>query len=221
MHEAQSAIRLAAAGFSTPVLSDSLDALGLVHQIMASHVRPLDERLVLCGRARTGSYVELPRAAGNDDRYARALAFVDSLRTGDVPVLACGGSPHIQPWGGLFSQAARARGATGCITDGLIRDVRQIRELGFPVYSTGHSAMQTRGRSRLETVDEPVHCGGVWVSPGDLIFGDVDGVVVIPRDVEADVLTRAAARAGHGREAVRALREGLSIAELYERYGQL
>lgn len=221
MNGEEARIRLARTQLSTAALSDTLDRLGLLHQLMSSRIRPLDERLVLCGRARTGGYREIDPGTSKDDTYRDALAFVDNLRRDEVPVLACGDSHRVMPWGELFSEASVARGAAGCITDGLVRDVRHVRDLGFPVFSIGYGAMQTRGRAKLVTVDKAVHCGGVWVSPGDLVFGDADGVVVIPRETEEEVLRLAAERAAQERQTVQALCEGQSIKEVYRRFGSV
>ena len=109
------------------VLSDVLDGLGYRHQVLPPSIRPLDERVVLCGRARTGLY---PRRLSRADRpqpYELEIALIDDLKPGDVPVLACGRSGRIAPWGELLTTASMARGAHGCVTDGLVRDTSAIR----------------------------------------------------------------------------------------------
>ena len=145
----------------TPVLSDVLDSFGLMRQALRPFVRPLDEALVLFGRARTGRYVA--------DRYRRRRAtiptqlemdLIDDLKPGEVPVLACGGpTDWIAPWGELLSTAARARGAAGCVTDGLVRDVARIRAMRFPVFHGGIGPLDTKGRAEMvekDTADR--HC---------------------------------------------------------------
>ena len=200
------------------MLCDALAAAGLHQQIMAPEVRPLDESLVLCGRARTGDYKDVYHADERSDPYELVIALVDGLRRDDVLVLACGKSGRIHPWGGAQATAASARGAAGCVTDGLVRDVGQIRALGFPSFATGNGAIKLHGRGRLVAIDVPVQCGGVWVSPGDLIFGDVDGVVVVPQVVEAEVLAHALERAELERHIVEELRAGVSVIDLYRKY---
>src|SRR4029079_15621887 len=93
---------------------------------------------------------------------------------------ACPRGERIGPWGELLTTASRARGAAGCVTDGLVRDVRLIREMRFPVFSGGIGPLDSKGRGEVKAIDVPVECGGVPVAPGDWIFGDVDGVVIIP-----------------------------------------
>jgi len=102
------------------ILSDVLDDLGIANQVMSIGIRPLDESLTLCGRARTGAYMEVPYLEEGINPYRLEIALVDDLRQNDVAVLSCGGSSRIAPWGGLLSTAAKARGSAGCVTDGYV-----------------------------------------------------------------------------------------------------
>ena len=111
------------------VLSDALDAYGAPGYAMSPRMRPLDDNLKMCGRARTGAYMEMPYVAEGTNPYELEIAIVDDLRPGDVAIFACGGSNRIAPWGGLLSTATRARGAAGCVTDGFVRDIIEIRSL--------------------------------------------------------------------------------------------
>jgi 4-hydroxy-4-methyl-2-oxoglutarate aldolase len=209
-------------GFSAAILSDVLDGLGLMRQAMRPFVRPLDEALVLCGRARTGLYMPAYEVRRGENPYEVEMALVDDLKPGEVPVLACGGpTERIAPWGELLSTAARARGAAGCVIDGLVRDVRQIREMRFPVFHGGIGPLDTKGRARMMERDIPVECGGVRVENGDLLFGDVDGIVVVPRARAAEVIA-AAQEKTRGENATRKeLEEGRPLAEVFARHGIL
>jgi regulator of RNase E activity RraA len=204
---------------SAAVLSDVMDALGLRNQAMQPFVRPLDENLVLAGRARTGLYMPAYEVREGENPYEVEIALVDDLKPGDVPVLACNGpTQRIAPWGELLSTAAQARGAAGCITDGLVRDVRQIREMRFPVFHGGIGPLDTKGRARMVQRDVPVECAGVKVRNGDILFGDVDGVVVIPQERAAEVLAKAKEKvAGEGRTRDE-LRQGNLLREVFEKY---
>ena len=116
------------------VLSDVMDELGHRGGAMRPFVRPVDEGLAFIGRARTGLYAATWSVEPGENPYELEIRLVDDLAPGDVPVLACGGpTDRIAPWGELLSTAAAARGAAGCVTDGLVRDVRQIRAMRFPV----------------------------------------------------------------------------------------
>jgi len=207
---------------STPLLSDVMDSLGLIGRAMKPFVRPLDEELMLAGRARTGLYMPVYSVRPGENPYAVEIALVDDLKPGEVIVLACSGpSERIAPWGELLSTASRARGAAGCVTDGLVRDIRQIRTMRFPVFHGGVGPLDTKGRARMMERDVPVECGGVAVRSGEIVFGDADGVVVIPLEHEAEVIARAKEKAlGEDRTRVE-LRQGRLLGEVYDKYGVL
>jgi regulator of RNase E activity RraA len=203
------------------VLSDALDAVGIRDQAMLPSIRPLDDTLKMCGRARTGVYMETAYVADGENPYELEIAIVDDLKPGDVAVFACGGSSRIAPWGGLLSTASRARGAAGCVTDGFVRDVLQIRELGLPVFAGGIAPLDSKGRGQIQAIDVPIICGGVKVAPGDLVFGDADGVVVVPQAVEAEVLRHAFAKISGEHHTLRELRAGAYLRDVYAKYGVL
>jgi regulator of RNase E activity RraA len=207
---------------SSAILSDVMDSLGLVCNAMKPFVRPLDDGRRLLGRARTGLYVPVVGVRAGENPYAVEIALVDDLKPGDVVVLACNGPTEtIAPWGELLSTAATARGASGCVTDGLVRDVQQIREMGFPVFHGGIGPLDTKGRARMVESDVAVECAGVVVRPGDLVFGDVDGVVIVPRAREAEVLARAAIKVAGENDTRAALLGGESLASVFARIGIL
>jgi 4-hydroxy-4-methyl-2-oxoglutarate aldolase len=204
------------------VISDVLDSLGLMGQAMKPFMRPLDDRLTLIGRARTGLYMPLVEHRDGENPYQVEIALVDDLKAHDVVLLACNGpTDRIAPWGELLSTAAMARGAAGCVTDGLVRDVRQIREMGFPVFCGGIGPLDTKGRARMVERDVPVSCAGVTVRPGDIVFGDVDGVIVIPRQHEQQVITRATEKVSGENQSRDALQRGERLADVFARLGIL
>jgi regulator of RNase E activity RraA len=204
------------------VLSDVLDSLGLIEQAMKPFVRPLDDALQLIGRARTGLYMPVYEHREGENPYAVEIALVDDLKPHEVVVLACDGpTDRIAPWGELLSTASVARGAAGCVTDGLVRDVKQIREMRFAVFAGGIGPLDTKGRARMVERDVPVRCAGAPVRSGDLVFGDVDGVVVIPREHEREVIARAIAKVSGENASRDALRRGEKLAEVFARLGIL
>jgi len=204
---------------SAAVLSDVMDSLGLADRAMRPFVRPLDESLVLVGRARTGLYMPVYEAREGDNPYEVEIALVDDLKPGEIAVLACGGpTERIAPWGELLSTASRARGSAGCVTDGLVRDVRQIRAMGFPVFHGGIGPLDTKGRGRMMARDVPVQCGGVHVMRGDIVFGDADGVVVIPQAREDEVIARAREKVQSEDNTRAELERGRLLAEVFEKY---
>jgi 4-hydroxy-4-methyl-2-oxoglutarate aldolase len=179
------------------VLSDVLDGLGYRDQAMRPFVRPLDEALVLFGRARTGLYMPRYHVEPGHNPYAVEIALVDDLRPGDVAVFACN------------------------VTDGLVRDVRQIREMGFPVFAGGIRPLDSMGRGEMMAKDVPVVCGGVSIAPGDLIFGDVDGVVVLPKGIADEALRLAFAKIEGEDKTRQALLDGRSLADAFREHGIL
>jgi len=204
------------------VLSDTLDGLNLMQQAMKPFMRPLDDTLQLIGRARTGLYMPVYEHRDGENPYEVEIALVDDLKPHDVVVLACDGpSDRIAPWGELLSTASMARGAVGCVTDGLVRDVRQIREMRFAVFCGGIGPLDTKGRARMVERDVPVQCAGVTVRPGDLVFGDIDGVVVIPHEHEAVVVERALRKVAGENQSRDALQHGEKLASVFKRLGIL
>ncbi len=165
------------------VISDVLDGLGNMHHALAPRIRPLDDGLVLFGRARTALYMPVYHVEPGSNPYELEIALLDSLGPDDDADLACPREERIGPWGELLTTAARARGAAGALTDGLVRDVRLIREMRFPVFSGGIGPLDSKGRGVVMAIDVPVECGGVPIRPGDWVFGDVDGVVIVPAEL--------------------------------------
>lgn len=207
---------------SSAVLSDVMDSLGLAQRAMKPFVRPLDDTRTLVGRARTGLYMPAYSLREGENPYDVEIALVDDLQPDEVVVLACNGpTDRIAPWGELLSTACVARGAAGCVTDGLVRDVKQIRAMGFPVFHGGIGPLDTKGRARMVDRDVPVECAGVRISPGDIIFGDVDGVVVVPRGHEQEVVRRAIDKVTGENHTRDALRKGEPLASVFKRFGIL
>ncbi len=204
----------------TAVLSDVLDGLGYRQQAMSPAIRPLDETLVMCGRARTALYREVFHVARGNP-YELEISLIDDLKPGDVAIMACGGSPRIAPWGELLSTAARARKAAGCLTDGLTRDVRYIRKMKFPVFHGGIGPLDSKGRGEVAALDVPVEVAGVHIEPGDLVFGDVDGVVVVPKKIEDKALALAFKKVASENTVRAELKRGARLKAVFARHGIL
>ena len=203
------------------VLSDCLDAVGIMDQALPSRIRPLDEACVMIGRARTAAFMEVYHHDAGSNPYELEIALVDSLQPDDIPVFACSNPARVAPWGELLSTAARARGAAGALMDGCTRDVRAIKAMAFPVFHGGIGPLDSKGRGRIMAVDVPIECAGVRVEPGDLVFGDADGVVVIPKRVEAQVLQLAMEKVAGERDTLRDLQRGDKLGDVFARYGIL
>jgi 4-hydroxy-4-methyl-2-oxoglutarate aldolase len=202
----------------SPVLSDALDAIGLGNQALDPSIRPLDESLVLTGRVRTGRYMEVFHVEAGENPYELEMKLVDDLRPGDVALLCCSGSKRITPWGELLTTASIARGAAGCVTDGMVRDTRTIQQLQFPVFHRGVSPLDAQGRGKVVAIDVPVECGGVKAVPGNIIFGDADGLVLIPAEAAKEVIARAVAKVSQESNAHEELRKGALLRDVFSRH---
>jgi 4-hydroxy-4-methyl-2-oxoglutarate aldolase len=203
------------------VISDVLDGLGNMHHALAPKIRPLDDSLVLFGRARTALYMPVYHVEPGSNPYELEIALVDSLTQDDVAILACPREERIGPWGELLTTAARARGAAGCVTDGLVRDVRLIREMRFPVFAGGIGPLDSKGRGMVMAVDVPVECGGVPIRPGDWVFGDVDGVVIISAELAERVIELSLEKVLAENTVREELAAGEKLAVVFARHGIL
>lgn len=204
-------------------VSDILDSLGHRQQVMSERLRPLLPDIRNCGfvgRARTIRWVEIDHIDHNDP-YGKEIDAIDSLRPGDVAVHSTDFAGTNAPWGELMSTAAMQRGAVGCICDSQVRDCVKIIEMGFPVYTRGIRALDSQGRGRVIDYDVPVRCGDVLVQPGDLIFADFDGIVIIPTAIEAEVLKAAHDRIGKENQSRELLLQGDLLRDVYNRFGVL
>jgi 4-hydroxy-4-methyl-2-oxoglutarate aldolase len=201
------------------VLADILDDLGFRHQALEHNIRPVSPSFKLIGRAFTilaTDVYEVP-----EEPYVKELQAVDHLAAGDVVVATTNGSISSGLWGELLSTAARSKGARGAVIDGLTRDSSNIVEMGFPVFTRGYSPLDSKGRMEVISYGVPIRCGGVLVNPGDLVFGDHDGVVVIPERVSEEALVKAVDKVSGEDEMRRALEQGMGIMEAYNKYGIL
>jgi 4-hydroxy-4-methyl-2-oxoglutarate aldolase len=205
----------------TAVLSDCLDQVGLMQQALPSRIRPLDEASVMIGRARTAAFMEVYHVPEGSNPYELEIALIDSLRPDDIPVFACSNPARIAPWGELLATAAKVRGATGALMDGCVRDIKPIRAMGFPVFHGGVAPLDSKGRGKIMAIDVPIECGGVKVAPGDLVFGDADGCVVIPRAREEEVLMLAMEKVTGEKNTLADLQRGDKLADVFARYGIL
>ena len=201
------------------VVADCLDRVGLRSQVLEPHIRPLYTEAKVAGFAATVHCVEVDAVPANrDDWYRGELQAIDGLEPGDVLVVStCRGSF----WGELLTTAARYRGARGIVGDAYTRDTLAIVELRFPKFVAGIHCADSLGRIDVDGVGVRVHCGGVEVSPGDLVLGDYDGVVIVPAEVAEEVVRLAEEKVA-GENLVREkLAEGMPVSEAFRTYGIL
>jgi regulator of RNase E activity RraA len=205
--------------FYSAVVCDVLDRMGLKNQSPRVALRPLTAQGVLVGRCKTTLWADM---AHEDPRpYELELAAVDGCKADDVLIAAAGGTTRSGLWGELLSTAARRSGCVGAIIDGAVRDIVKMTAMAFPVYARGTCIYDSRDRNRVIDLDVPVEIDGVRFSPGDLVIADLDGVVVVPRAVEGDVV-RAAWEKVHTENEIRtAIAGGMTAGEAFRRFGTL
>jgi 4-hydroxy-4-methyl-2-oxoglutarate aldolase len=170
---------------STPTVSDALDRLGIPGQ--AFGIRAMDESLSMCGRAYTLLYQPVGQSGGTVGDY------IDDVPPGSVLVLDNAGRLDATVWGDILTLMASRRGIAGTVIDGVCRDTSRARELGYPIYALNHWMRTGKDRVTMAATEVAVSIGGILVSPGDPVLGDADGVVVLPRSREREILDAALA----------------------------
>jgi regulator of RNase E activity RraA len=200
----------------TAIVGDVLDTFGQRHQFLPARCRPLRADMVVAGRAMT--VLETDVSEEPEKPFGLMFEAIDSLRPQEIYV-AAGGSPTYAQWGELMSTAALARGATGAVLAGMSRDTRGILALDFPVFSYGCYAQDQRGRGQIIAHHVPLEIEGVRVRPGDIVFGDIDGVLVVPRELEADVISGALEKSRKEKSAIQDLMAGRAAIDVFKTHG--
>jgi len=201
------------------VLADVLDALGHRTSALPIDIRPLKPDWKIFGRAATLSAVAVQ--AEPEKPYAVELACIDSLKAGDVLIATTSGDRSSALWGELLSTSARAHGARGAVIDGLTRDAAKILSMDFPVFAAGYSPLDSKGRLDAVHFGRPIQVGSCTIDPGDWIFGDIDGVVVIPAGLADPAFSRALEKvSGENRVRIE-LAKGRGAREVFDEFGIL
>lgn len=198
------------------VISDSLDSFGFREQTMSPEIRPLNENMIVVGRAKTVLAADVYHIP--EKHYFKQIEVLDSIRQGDVFVASVSGSKRSAFWGELMSTATKVAGGRGAVIDGLSRDTKKIIKLDFPVFSVGFRPTDSLGRNDVIDYDVPIECGGVKVNSGDLIFGDVDGVVVVPREIEKNVIQAALDKVDGENKVRDEILHGVKVSEVFRKY---
>ena len=210
MSETQDPNVARAAKLDTATISDALDKLGIVGQCY--HIKPRDVSFRMTGRAWTLLYGPAGKPCGTVGDY------VDDVPPGSVVVLDNGGRDNATVWGDILTEIAHRRGIAGTLIDGVCRDTALCRQLGYPIFSKDHWMRTGKDRVQVEATGVPVNIGDARVAPGDIVRGDADGVVVIPKEHEAVVLDTAEAIEA-AEEAIRnAVRGGMRLDEARKQF---
>ncbi|MDX2005477.1 MAG: RraA family protein [Meiothermus sp.] len=216
--------RLARERLFSAVIGDILDTLGFFHQFLPPEIRPLREDMVVVGRAMPvleADYFAASARGHNDlstKPFGLMLHALDDLKTGEV-YIASGASPRYALWGELMSNRALRLGAAGAVLDGYSRDTHGILRLGFPTFSYGRYAQDQGPRGKVVDFRVPLEIGRVRIEPGDLLFGDIDGVLVVPQAAVEETFRLALEKVDKENLVRKAIEDGMSTVEAFERFG--
>lgn len=203
----------------TAVIGDVMDRAGLMHQFLPAGIRGIEPDMVVVGRAMPVLVEDVTPGKPVDDAYGIMFRALDELQPGEVYITA-GGSPDYALWGGLMATRAMRLGVAGAVFEGCHRDTREIMGLKFPVFSLGAYAKDQKDRGSAVDYRCPItFSNGVQVAPGDIIAGDIDGVVVIPKDAAADIVRDALAKVTGEEDVRRAIAAGEPTGAIFRRTG--
>lgn len=201
----------------TPVVGDVLDGLGFQHQFLPPALQPMREEMVVVGRAMPVLTANV--FAPQKQPFGRLTEALDQIEPGEVYI--CTGTLRCAGWGEILTATARKRGGNGAIIDGFHRDTRGILSQNWPVFSKGRYAQDAAVRSSVIDFRCPMEIEGVKIETGDLVFGDLDGVLIIPRCVEDEVISRALDKARGEKVVLREIEAGLSSTAAFRKHNIL
>jgi regulator of RNase E activity RraA len=209
----------------TCVVGDVMDKMQMTHQYLPPAIRPLQQNMILVGRAMpvlSGDVfeerIENSANALSAKPFGLMLEALDDLRQNEIYVNT-GSSPRNAMWGEMMSTRARKLGARGAVLNGYVRDTRAILSLNFPTFSFGSYGQDSAPRYKVYDFRVPIEIGGVRIRPGDILFGDIDGVLVVPAEAEEEVFLRAFEKARGEKTVKRDLENGLTAVEAFARHG--
>lgn len=209
----------------TAVIGDIMDQLGHYHQFLPPRVQPLDAEMKLAGRAMPvleADCFDNGSAPGQTELTSKPfglmLEALDDLKENEV-YLCTGASPRYALWGELMSTRAIKLGAAGAVVDGYSRDTPGILQLGFPTFSYGRYAQDQAPRGKVIDFRVPIEIAGVRIRPGDLVVGDLEGVCIVPREIEEEVIRKAYEKAMGEKVVMKAIQEGMSAKAAFDKYG--
>ena len=209
----------------TAVVGDIMDELGLVRQFLPPAIQPLRDDMRIVGRAMP--VLEADDRGGEgpgranpqlDQPFGLMLRALDELCPGEVYICS-GSSPDYALWGELMSTAAANRGAIGAVVNGYSRDTPGVLAQNFPCFSMGRYAQDQRARGKVVDFRCTIRFGEVTVTPGDIVFGDIDGVCVVPQDAAEEVIRKASEKANGEKKVLQAIRRGMGAQEAWDTFG--
>ncbi|WP_458788195.1 RraA family protein [Vallitalea sediminicola] len=207
----------------TGVLTDVMDTFNLIHQFLPSYIQPLEREMVLAGRAFTVQEADVTGvnicAEGREKPFGIMFEALDSMKENDV-YICTGGTPRYACFGGLMATRMIKLGVAGAVVSGFTRDTKEVLSLKMPTFTRGCYAQDQGIRGRVIDYNCPIEFdNGVLVNPQDIIFGDIDGVLVIPKEHEVEIITKAFEKVYGENEVRDAIQNGMSVVDAFEKYG--
>lgn len=207
------------------LVGDVLDKLGYQHQFLSPNLKPLNNDFVVIGRAmpvlEADVFSEVVEDTNNPimkKPFGIMFEALDSLQENEVYVCS-GASPRYALWGGLMSIRAIKLGAAGAVVNGYSRDTNEILNLNFPTFSFGGYAQDQGPRGKVIDYRVPIEIDGVRINPGDIIYGNRDGVLIVPQEVEEEAFAGAIEKARGEQLVKKALEEGMSTVDAFDKFG--
>ncbi len=202
----------------TPVVGDILDQRGFFHQFLPPQVRPLLDEMKVVGRAMPVLQIDV--YGHQEHPFGLMTQALDDLKKNEV-YIASGSSMRSANWGEIMTATAKTRGAAGAVVNGYHRDTPKVLEQQWPVFSRGTFAQDSAPRTKIVDFRCPIEIEATWVRPGDVVFGDIDGVVIIPQSVENEVIEKALEKARAEKLVRREIEQGMSSTQAFQKYGIL
>ena len=207
------------------LVGDVLDKMGYLHQFLPPNIKPLDEDFVVIGRAmpvlEADVFEEVVDGTNNpvmQKPFGIMFEALDSLREGEVYICS-GSSPNYALWGGLMSTRAIRLGAAGAVVNGFSRDTKEILSLNYPTFSFGGYAQDQGPRGKVIDYRVPIEISGIRIHPGDMVYGDIDGVLIVPKEAVNEAFTGAIEKARGEQLVKKALQAGMSTVEAFDKFG--
>ena len=209
----------------TALVGDVLDKMGYLHQFLSPNIKPLRKDMVIIGRAMTVLEADVFSESANQTNnpmmkkpFGIMFEALDSLKENEVYICS-GSSPRYALWGGLMSTRALKLKSSGAVVDGYSRDSNEIEKLNFPTFSLGTYAQDQGPRGKVIDYRIPIEFNGVHINPGDIVYGDRDGVLIIPKDAEIEAFEGAIEKARGEKLVQKALEAGMSTVEAFKKFG--
>lgn len=210
----------------TALVGDILDKMGYQHQFLSPTIKPLRNDMVVIGRAMPVLEADVFSESVDQNSHNEFMMkpfgimfeALDSLKPDEVYICS-GASPRYALWGGLMSTRAIKCGAAGCVVNGYSRDTNEILKLNFPVFSMGRYAQDQGPRGKVIDYNTPIEFDGVRICPGDIVFGDLDGTLIVPKEAVNDAFSGAIEKARSEKMVKEALLQGMTTVDAFAKFG--